>query len=127
MFRMLAADVNAKTIEYLLDVIFYAALPSGAISEDWLSARAVPVVKKDYPSLLSSYRPILLICITCKLIKYRTAHYLNTYFDCHMILTNKRHGYRQGFSTTQLATTAHVIIRILKCTSKVGVVFLVYF
>ena len=64
-----------------------------------------PIYKKGDKSLPKNYRPILLTCISCRIMEHIVLSSMSRYFSKNDIITPLQHGFRKGFSTvTQLIT-----------------------
>ena len=74
---------------------------TGKIPPSWLHSIVAPVPKPNKPAHLpSSYRPISLTSIVCKLFKKMIVHRLNWFLECHNILHISQFGFQQRSKTT---------------------------
>ena len=94
-----------------LCTIFNQSLMQGCVPEAWKLAKVIPLYKgkgsKDAPS---SYRPISLINVACKIMERIVVNSLNTYLESKDLLTACQHGFRHGRST---------VTNVLSCDSFV--------
>ena len=72
-----AADELAST----LALLFQLSLDQGEISSDWREALVVPIFKKGDNHQASSYRPVSLTSITCKLLEHISHSSVMKHFD----------------------------------------------
>ena len=91
----------AKEITPVVHFIFTQSLCTGELPTEWTQANVAPILKKGSKLQAVNYRPVSLICITCKLFEHILAH-----LEDHKILRDLQHGFRSGRSCeTQLVTT----------------------
>ena len=70
---------------------------------EWIETNICPLYKKNGRSLTSSYRPVSLTCICCKLLEDIVCSNLMKHFEVNDILSDKQHAFRKGRSCeTQL-------------------------
>ena len=73
------------------------------ICTEWTQA---PIFKKGSKLQAVNYRPVSLICITCKLFEHILCKHILAHLEDHIILTDLQYGFRSGRSCeTQLVTT----------------------
>ena len=51
-------------------LLFQKSIVSGTVPNDWKSAHIFPLYKKGDKSTPANYRPVSLICISCKLLEH---------------------------------------------------------
>ena len=96
----------ASEIAPSLCLIFQASLNQGMLPEIWKSASVVPIYKKGKKDDPSNYRPISLTCICSKILEHIIYSCIYEHLNCHQVLTDQQHGFRQYRScVTQLITT----------------------
>ena len=73
--------------------------------------------KKASRSNPANYRPVSLICISCKLLEHIVNRHILNHLDAHKILADSQHGFRKRRSCeTQLLLTCHDLTRAIdKC------------
>lgn len=94
----------------------------GVIPKEWKKANVTPVFKKGNRNDPSSYRPVLLTCITCKILEP-----LNIFFVPKLptILRETQHGFRNRRSCkSQLPLCIDDIAISLDKTEQVDVILL---
>jgi hypothetical protein len=102
------ADVLAPA----LTTIFNYSLETGNLPSDWLTANIASVFKKGDRNKAENYRPVSLTSVACKTMEHVICHHLRNHLEQHNILTNKKHGFRSGFSCeTQLLTTMDDLLK----------------
>ena len=87
----------------VIQLIFEKSLTTGTLPSDWTKANVSPIFKKGEKSDPSSYRPISLTCILCKVMEHIIASNITAHFNKHNTLYDLQHGFRQKRSCeTQL-------------------------
>ena len=71
------------------------SLDEGSLTSDWLKTNVWPVFKKGDKSSPSSYRPISLTCILCKLLEHIVSSNVMKHLDNSKIL----YGLQYSFHT----------------------------
>ena len=101
--------LQGNLLQYYI-TFFDQSLNSGDLPADWTLANVAPIFKKGSKLQAVNYRPVSLICITCKLFEHIVCKHLLGHLEEHGILTDLQHGFRTGRSCeTQLITTFHDI------------------
>ena len=84
-------------------LIIQASLNQATLPEEWKSARVAPIFKKGDRCTSSNYRPVSLICISCKLMEHVISSNIMKHLELHKILNDAQHGFRKRRSCkTQL-------------------------
>ena len=60
----------SDTLNQIITVLFQRSLDTGTIPDVWKLAHVTPLFKKGEKGLPSSYRPISLTCILCKVLEH---------------------------------------------------------
>lgn len=108
-----------------LTPIFNKSLEYAQLPQDWKYAKITPVPKADGNSLLSSYRPISLLCTSAKLLEHIIAKHISVFIEKHHIINVEQHGFRRGLSTTtQLLETVHDLASALDRQNQIDMIFL---
>ena len=90
----------------ILTLIFQASLQQCQVPADWKTANTIPVHKKGNCSIPSTYRPISLTSVCCKLLEHIIYTHIFSHLNKHQVLCENQHGFRQGRSCeTQLLLT----------------------
>ena len=107
-------------------LLFMASLITAQIPDDWKEAHVVPVYKRNKrPAIPSSYRPISLTSVTCKLLESIVLKKLINYFNAEGITFNCQHGFMSGRSTlTNLLETLNDITNLVNDFNSVDIVYL---
>ena len=96
----------------ILTSIFRQSLATGTLATDWTKAFISPVFKKGDRSSPANYRPVLLTCITCKLMEQILCTHIRAHLDHHLILAPETLGFRSWHSCeTQLLLTTHDLLK----------------
>lgn len=105
--------------------IFSVSLIRGALPNQWLLARIVPVFKAGERLHIGNYRPISITCTACKIMEHIICKQLVEYIENNNIFYSKQHGFRRRLSTvTQLFETIHSFAEALNCREQVDVIAL---
>ena len=90
-----------------LKLLFRQSLSTGKIPEDWKKGLIVPIYKKNgKPENPSSYRPICLTSIVCKLLEKIVCKHMVNYLLQNNLISENQHGFMKGKSTaTNLVET----------------------
>jgi hypothetical protein len=95
-----------------LSAIFQLSLDSDSLLIDWLKANISSVYKKGDKHLAESYRPISLICVSCKILEHIICRHLMKHLEDNNILTTLNHGFRSGYSSeSQLIVTMENLLQ----------------
>ena len=70
-----------------LSLIFQTSVRQGIVPDDWKRA-LVPVFKKGDRTNPSNYRPILLMCVVCKVLEHIITSSIYTHLESYNILCN---------------------------------------
>lgn len=108
-----------------LTLIFEKSLSCAEVPTDWKYAKVIPIPKTANPSLLTSYRPISLLCTFAKTLEHVIFKHISTFLNDNAIIDARQHGFRRGFSTvTQLVETVHDLATALDRQSQIDLIFL---
>ena len=90
----------ANSLARPLSIIFNRSLLQGCVPKDWKLAKVIPLYKgKDCRDASSSYRPISLTNVTCKVMETLIVVELTHYLESKNLLAHCQHGFRRGRST----------------------------
>ena len=106
--------------------LYNAVWEAGALPNVWRHAIVIPILKagKD-PSVASSYRPISLTSVMCKLMERMAVNRLQWYLERHGLLSKVQSGFRRGRSTMdQVVRLQDAIVRHVGTHGSVLAVFL---
>ena len=106
--------------------IFTLSFYQSVIPRSWLSARIVPVHKKNMtPSLPSSYRPISLTCALSKVMESIIRSQIIDHFVTNNLFSNNQHGFLPKRSTcTQLLSCLNDWTKAVDDGSGVDIIYL---
>ena len=91
--------------------IFQRSLFQGCLPKEWKRAKVIPLNKgKGDKSAASSYRPISLTCVACKILERLIVKSLTSYLDIKGLLDPGQHGFRHGKST---------VTNLLRCDTHI--------
>ena len=97
-------------IRPILTLLFKASLHQQSLPDIWKHANVSPIYKKGDKTNPSNYRPVSLICISCKLLEHIICSNLNQHLKRNNILYPLQHGFREKRSCeTQLIEFVHDI------------------
>jgi hypothetical protein len=82
--------------------LFQKSLSLGQTPIDWKHAYVCPIFKKGARHEPANYRPVLLICILCKLMEHLIVSNVIKHIENNKVLTKFQHGFR---STTDWTYT----------------------
>lgn len=120
-FLIRYAEWNAK----YLCLIFQSSLLRAELPSDWKHAKITPVPKTDDYSLVSSFRPISLLCTSVKILEHIIFKHLSKFIERNNLITPLQHGFRKGYSTvTQLIETFHDLAAAIDMNGQVDVILL---
>ena len=98
----------APELAPILTDIFQHSLRDGVLPDTWKKAQVSPVFKKGNTNNAENYHPILLTCVSCKLLEHIICHHIHENLDKHSILSSLQHGFRFRHSCgSQLLIAAH--------------------
>ncbi len=92
----IAARVMQETATDLapeLTLIFNRSISQGKLPSDWKKANVVPVYKKGSKYIPANYRPVSLMCISCKILEHIIVSNVMGHLDNNAILHNNQHGF----------------------------------
>ena len=94
---------------YPLKTIFQKSLDTGVVPKDWRDGIIVPIYKKNRkPKSPSSYRPICLTSVICKILERIIKKYMIAYLMCNSLISDSQHGFLENRST---------LTNLLDCTN----------
>ena len=94
---------------YPLKIMFQKSLDTGAVPKDWRDGIIVPIYKNNRkPNSPSSYRPICLTSVICKILERIIKKYLISYLMCNSLISDSQHGFLENRST---------LTNLLECTN----------
>ena len=103
-----------------LTIIFNKSISESSVVDDWKAANVTPLFKKGPESKASSYRPISLTSVVCKMLESIIKQKLVQYLESQDVIKPSQHGFRSGRScltnlleyleyvTTQIDNRKHV-------------------
>jgi hypothetical protein len=74
--------------------LFQKSLSLGQTPIDWKHAYVCPIFKKGARHEPANYRPVLLICILCKLMEHIIVSNVIKHIENNKVLTKFQHGFR---------------------------------
>ena len=102
----------ATELAPVLTSVFRQSLESGTLPTLWIKAFVTPVFEKGNRNEAENYRPVSLMCVTCKIFEHVICKHIRNHLDRYQILTPLNHGFRAGHSCeSQLLVTIHDLIR----------------
>lgn len=108
-----------------LCLIFRKSLSHAEIPSDWKRARITPIPKKGDPSIVTSYRPISLLCTCAKVLEHIIFKHISNFIEDNKIIDSRQHSFRRGVSTkTQLLESIHNFAAALDKSGQVDIIFL---
>lgn len=108
-----------------LSLILKKTLSTAELPRDWKRAKVVPIPKAENPSLITSYRPISLLCTCSKMLEHIIFTHLSNFLQQNKLIDCRQHGFRKGMSTvTQLLETIHEFASALDKQSQIDIIFL---
>ena len=84
----------SKPVSSILTTIYRKSYETGQIPGDWKRANVAPIFKKGSKQDINNYRPILLTCISCKLLEHIIASSIMRHVHENNILYNLQHEFR---------------------------------
>jgi len=85
----------APFISEQLAYIFNESLDQGIFSEEFKTARIIPIYKKENRDLLQNYRPISILPVFAKIFEKLIVKRLWNFLDFHKIITPNQFGFRK--------------------------------
>ena len=102
----------ATELTPVLTLVFRQSLESGTLPSIWTTAFVTPVFKKGNRNEAENYRPVSLMCVTCKIFEHVICKHILNHLDRYQILTPLNHDFRTGHSCeSQLLVTNHDLMR----------------
>jgi hypothetical protein len=99
----------ASSLARPLCIIFNRSLLQGRVPKDWKLAKVIPLYKgKGNRDASSSYRPISLTSVACKVMERIIVTSLTEFLESKNLITSCQHGFRRGRST---------VTNLLECES----------
>ena len=89
---------TAKTISPVLTSIYNLSITSGSVPSVWKEAIISPIFKGGDRFSPSSYRPISLTCITCKILERLIKRVMLSHLLSNGLLSRSQHGFLPGRS-----------------------------
>ncbi|XP_071959921.1 uncharacterized protein [Antedon mediterranea] len=83
-----------------LSKMFSNSLKEGIVPRNWKEAHIVPILKKGSRVEVNNYRPVSLTAVCCKVMESIVRDSLIKHFVNNNLLSEHRHGFRSGRSTT---------------------------
>ena len=116
----------AHVLALPISIVFQQSLLQGKIPDMWRLAKVVPLFKgKGQKSCVSSYRPISLTDVACKLLERLVADQIKTFWTVNNFICKEQHGFLQRRSTvTNLVTSDSIIADCLNDHVPVDVILL---
>ena len=100
----------SSELSLILTLLFKASLHQQSLPDIWKHANVSPIYKKGDNTNPSNYRPVYLICISCKLLEHTICSNLNQHLKRNNILYPLQHGFQEKRSCeTQLIEFVHDI------------------
>ena len=100
--------------------LFQQSFDKGEIPKDWSLANTCPLYKKCDRVLPSSYRPVPLICVPCKMLEHIVCTNIRAHLDEHKLLTDRRYAFGKNRSCeTELITVINDWAKILDAGGQV--------
>lgn len=87
----------ASQLSPALTTIIHYSIDSGKLSTDWLNANVFPIYKKGDVHLSENYRPVSLICVSCKILEHIICKYILDHLEKNKILTALNYSFRSGY------------------------------
>jgi hypothetical protein len=116
--------ILAPVIAVPLSRLFEMTLDMG-IPADWRAGIVTPIFKKTARTSASSYRPVCLTSIVCKLQETMIKQALTLHFNVNNLLSRCQHGFRSGHSClTNLLKTWDQVTRSLQKGVAVDIAYL---
>ena len=109
----------------ILTFIFQASIDQGKVPDDWKLAFVTPLFKKGDRAKASTYRPVFLTSVCCKLIEHIIHSQVISHLERHNILADEQHGFRKKRSCeSQLINTVHDLAKGLNSKQQIDAVLL---
>ena len=100
----------ATEIAHPLVLLFQASIKQSKVPSEWKHALVSPIFKKGDRSLPSNYRPVSLLCVSCKILEHIIYSEIMKHLNSHEILSDAQHGFRQNHSCHP---SYHLLLMIL--------------
>ena len=93
----------SNVLAFPLQLLFESSFASGMIPHQWKSSVIIPLHKKGNRSQPTSYRPIALTSVICKVMESIIVDTLSTYLKSNNLISDAQHGFiRKRSPCTQL-------------------------
>lgn len=100
------------------------SLSKADVPFDWKCSKIVPTPKANDSLLLSSYRPVSLLC-RCSNVLEHIINHISSFIENNYIIDNRQHGSRKGFLTaTMLLELIHEFSAASDIQSQIDIIFL---
>ena len=101
----------AEELSPYLTAIFQRSFDTGIVPKDWRTANVTAIFKKGEKFKASSYRPVSLTSLCCKIQEHVITSNILKHLESYDILTDCQHGFRARRSCeTQLLTLAQELL-----------------
>ena len=107
----------APELAQILTDIFQHSLRDGVLPDNWKKVQVSPVFKKGNTNNAENYRPILLTCVSCKLLEHIISHHIHEHLDRQHMASDTAIPVSPN-SLSQHKTWASPTMRRYKCTSQ---------
>jgi hypothetical protein len=100
-----------------LRIVYQQSMQQASIPDEWRPAKVIPLYKsKGDKTLPSSYRPISLTSIACKVVERIVVNQLRAYLHDNHLIADEQHGFSPNRSTTtNLLQCDYAINQYLNC------------
>ena len=114
----------SKPLSNPLSDLFNSSLEHGKVPTTWKEANITPIFKKNDPSEISNYRPILLLNTIGKVMEKIVHKHVFNFFKDNNVITTLQSGFVPGDSTTnQLLDIYNMFCKALDDGKEVRAVF----
>ena len=115
----------ALEISPILTTLFQRTIDLGELPEDWKSANVSPIFNKGDRFKASTYRPVSLTSLICKLQEHIITSNVLSHLEQHKILTDCQHGFIARRSCeTELLTLVHELAETVDRGGQMDLVIL---
>ena len=97
----------AKELGPVFAHLFQQSINTGEILREWSLANICPLFKKSDRSLVCSYCPVSLTCVSCKLLEHivHVCTNIMAHLDEYYLLSDRQHAFRKRHSCETQSTT----------------------
>ena len=88
-------QICASELYIPFSILFQKSIDSGTVPDEWKPAHIFPLFKKGDRSSPANYRPVSIICISCKLLEHIIHSTISDFLDRQNFLTQFQHGFHQ--------------------------------